>query len=134
MKIIEIQEDAYSRRLKEPHNPPLSVDDKLFQKEYYKLYNFIETALSEYGKNDAYGQGDYYLENSVIASRGLGFEVTNDEIVTPAFLSRLQNIVIQNPSWEILLQSGKFDWGIFIGPDKIYLYRQSDDLLKAVQP
>ena len=134
MKIIEIQEDAYSRRLKKPHNSPISVDDMLFQKEYHILYNNIETALLEYGKNDVYGQGDYCLENSIIASRGLGFEITNDKIVTQAFLSRFQNIVIKNAGWEIFLQSGTFDWGIFIGHSIIHLYRKSGDLLKTVLP
>jgi hypothetical protein len=125
MTIHTLSEENYYKHLKRPHHPP---DDAMpeadFEAEYDALYDRVEANMSEHGENSAYSDGDYNLEPCIAKSRGLGFEITNPSIVTESLLRRLQALIIQHaPLWEIYMGSCHYDFGIFIGPEKIQMNR-----------
>jgi hypothetical protein len=131
MTITLISEDDYDEHLEEAHNPPASdLPQEDFDQEYHALFDRVATLLDGHGKNDPYEQGDYYLEPGITESRGLGFVITNDAIVTGTLLGRLQDIVARfAPDWEIHVGSSEFEYGIFIGPDSVRLHRDRGDVL-----
>ena len=101
-----------------------------FRERYFVLYDKLEAILSEFGVNNAYGQGDYYLEPAINMSRGLGFEVCNDAFITEPLLFRLQGLLTSiAPNWEFYLRSDNFDYGIFVSTEAIRLHRENDSLL-----
>jgi hypothetical protein len=123
------REDCYLR-LDTPYNPPASsITDQAFDEEYYLLFDKLEEFMAAHGKNDAFGQGDYYLEPSIMRSRGMGFEVSNSKIVTMDLLRGLQKLVSENaPEWEIHLRSENFDYDVFISPSAVRICRDNPDL------
>ncbi|MFC5453832.1 hypothetical protein [Prosthecobacter fluviatilis] len=134
MTILKLSLEECSIRLDTPFDPPeSSVSDQEFEEEYYRLFDTLEGFLAAHGKNDAYGQGDYYLEPNVMRSRGMGFEVANSAIVTMDFLHGLQKLVSERaPAWEIYFRSDNFDYDVFINPSEVRIYRDSPDLLPQV--
>ena len=134
MRIIELSEDQYLKRLGSPYNAPDdSVCDTEFDDEYYDLFDKLEPLMAEFGTNNAYGDGDYCLEPRISRSRGLGFEVSNDTIVTEELLRRLQELVATHaPEWEIFLQSGFFEYGIFVGSSEIRIHRNNPGILVGI--
>ncbi len=134
MTILEISKEEYLQRIARPFNPPEEgVSEENFDREYYALYELIEQVMTRHGVNDAFGQGDYYLEPYICRSRGLGLEITNPAIVTLTLLDELKALVAKNaPGWEIHLRSDNFDYGIFIGPTEIRLQRNNQELLKQL--
>ena len=91
--------------------------------------------MASHGDNDAFGQGDYYLEPTIMRSRGMGFEVSNSKIVTMDLLHGLQKLVSENaPEWEICLRSDNFDYDVFISPSAVRVYRGNPDLLPQIGP
>lgn len=131
MEIIEISYEEGMERLRCPHNPPDTVvSEKEFDEEYYALYDLVEPIMASQGVNDAYGQGDYYLEPSISRSRGLGLEISNPEIISTQLLQKLNSVIATRaPDWEIYLRSANFDFGVFIGPSIIRMHRNSPKLL-----
>ncbi|HEY1083027.1 MAG TPA: hypothetical protein VGE29_12220 [Prosthecobacter sp.] len=106
------------------------MSNEAFDEEYYALYQRVEAIMSYHGTNDPYGQGDYTLEPYISESRGLGVSITNDAIVTAILLQELQSAVSQHaPQWEIYLGSGNYDFDLFIGPDCIWMNRNTPELL-----
>jgi len=130
MTINALSEDEYYAHLDQPHNPPdPTMPTAAFDAEYYQLFDKVAAIMSEHGENNAYCEGDYYLEPHISQSRGLGFEITNPSIVTEHLLLRLQALVAQHaPSWELFLGSALCDFGIFVGPTIIRMHRH-DNLL-----
>jgi|GEM_PF-1842556 len=131
MKILQLSEEDCTAKLAKPYNPPdASVDKAAFEEEYYALYQRVKTIMSDHGTNDPYGQGDYTLEPYMAESRGLGASITNDAIVTAELLHKLQAAVSQHaPQWEIYLGSGDYNFDLFIGPEIIWMHRNTPDLL-----
>ena len=136
MHIIELSEKEYFARLETPYHPPDdSISDEQFDEEYYRLFDRLEPLLADFGSNDAYGAGDYYLEPRITRSRGLGFEVTNDDIVTEIFLGSLQHLVAtHSPEWELYLRSDGWQYGIFVGPTEVRIHRNGPDILPYIRP
>ena len=131
MTIIALSKDDYYEHLDKPHNPPdEAIPTATFDEEYYRLFDRVSSIMCEHGDNNAYGEGDYNLESGIARSRGLGLEITNASIVTEHLLRRLQTVVCQHaPDWEIYLGSAQYDFGIFIGPTIVRLYRRSNNVL-----
>jgi hypothetical protein len=129
---VELTEKEHSEKLNKPHNPYDSqISDEEFLMEYDLLFERIEAILSEFGKNDPYGQGDYNLEPATSGkSRGFGVEISNAKMLTKVFLLRLQMLLrTYAPMWEIYLRSDQYNYGIFVAADTIRFYRNTDQLL-----
>ena len=129
--IHHLSKADYYQKLDLPHDwPDEGVDEDALATEYYALYNAIEPILAQCGVNNAYGQGDYFLEPHLANSRGLGLEVTNPRIVTSELIDALSNAVNQfAPRWEIFLGSGECDFGIFISASEAKIWKSEDSLL-----
>lgn len=134
MNVIEISTQEYLERIDKPFNPPgADIPEEAFDREYYALYDLVEPLMASHGENDAYGQGDYYLEASIARSRGLGMEITNPAIITHKLIKELQGILaVHAPNWEIYLGSGEFDYGTFIGLSEVRVQRNTSELLKQL--
>ena len=134
MTILNLSREECSHRLDTPYNPPdSSISDQAFDAEYYLLFDKLEEYFAAHGKNDAFGQGDYYLEPSIMRSRGIGFEISNSEIVTMNLLHGLQKLVAENaPEWEIYFRSDNFDYDVFINPSSVSIYRNTLNLLPDI--
>jgi hypothetical protein len=75
------------------------------------------------------------LEPHIADSRGLGFEITNDSIISERLLLSLQELLVHHaPGWEIFLGSSLYEFGIFIGPGSIWMRRINDEVLPQLQP
>lgn len=131
MTILNLSREDCSHRLDTPYNPPApSISDQEFDQEYYFLYSKLEEFMAAHGENNAFGQGDYYLEPSIMRSRGIGFEVSNSKIVTMDLLCGLHQLVNEHaPEWEIYFRSDNFDYDVFISPAVARIYRNTQDLL-----
>jgi hypothetical protein len=131
MNIISLAEEDYFQRLNSPHNPPSrEVLGEAFDSEYYRLYDLVKSVMKDYGENDAYGEGDYNLEPHIADSRGLGFEISNESIISERLLLSLQGVLVHHaPEWEIFLGSALYEFGIFIGPGSIWMHRLHDGIL-----
>ena len=129
--ITTITEAEYYQKLGKSHNPPdADMMEEAFDKEYYKLYDEVEAIFDRCGKNDAFGDGDFCLSPHIAKSRGLGLEVTNTGIVSPALLEELSSAIrISAPGWEVYLGSGNFDFAVFISADSALLWRRDPAVL-----
>ncbi|MCF7786499.1 MAG: hypothetical protein K9N47_10280 [Prosthecobacter sp.] len=134
MTILNLSREDCSHRLDTPYNPPApSISDQEFDQEYYLLYSKLEEFMAAHGENNAFGQGDYYLEPSIMRSRGIGFEVSNSKIVTTELLQGLQKLAADHaPAWEIYFRSDNFDYDVFINPSAVRIYRNTQDLLPCL--
>lgn len=134
MTILNLTRVDCSHRLDTPYNPPApSISDQEFDQEYYHIYSKLEEFMAAHGENNAFGQGDYYLEPSIMRSRGIGFEVSNPKIVTMALLRGLQKLAADHaPEWEIFLRSDNFDYDVFISPAAVRIYRDNPELLPKI--
>jgi hypothetical protein len=134
MTILNLAREDCLHRLDTPYNPPASsVSDSEFDQEYYLLFTKLEEFMASHGENNAFGQGDYYLEPTIMRSRGMGFEVSNSKIVTMDLLRGLQKLVSDHaPEWEICFRSDNFDYDVFISPSTVSIYRNSQDLLPQI--
>ncbi|WP_395748544.1 hypothetical protein [Prosthecobacter sp.] len=131
---LELSKEDCLSRLDTPYNPPApSVSDEEFSAEYYRLYDKLEELMALHGENNAFCEGDYYLEPTIMRSRGMGFEVTNSKIVTMDLLRGLQTLVTEHaPEWEIHFRSDNFDYDVFVGPSAVRIYRDSPELLPKI--
>lgn len=130
--IHQLTEEDYYQKLDQPHNPPGSdLGEEAFDAEYYRLYDEVGSIFARYGENNAYGEGDYYLEPHIVDSRGLGLEITNSRIVTPNLISELSDAVRRiDPRWEIYLGSGVFDFGIFVSASEAKIWKSDNSSLQ----
>jgi hypothetical protein len=131
MQIQQLSEEDFYQKLGQAHNSPGSdLSEEEFAAEYYRLYGEIEIILARHGKNDAYGEGDYYLEPRIVDSRGLGLEVTNPNMISPKLISELSDAVRRiNPLWEIYLGSGECDFGVFVSASGAKMWKRDDSSL-----
>jgi hypothetical protein len=119
MKTIGITADQYYSKLDVPHNPPApEISDDAFEVEFGCVHERLSKLLADLGTNDPFGQADYHLDYTVMRSRGIGFEITNEDFLTSELLSSMQNILKENaPNWEfsISIPGG----GLFVSADVV---------------
>jgi hypothetical protein len=133
MTPIEIDQQTYYARLNTPYNPPENGVDDEFELEHASIYSLLDALLEQRGMNDPYGEGDYFLDSYVSATRGIGFEVSQDAFVTHDLLVDIQKMLKANgPSWEIFIQSQAFEWALFVNADSVLLYRSSKESLSSL--
>jgi len=123
--ILPLSKSDHTLKVGRAHNPPdKTTSEEDFAAEYYRLFDEVEKIMARYGTNDAYEQGDYYLEPRISHSRGLGLVITNPDIASPALLHELSEAIGRtDPRWEVYLASGEFEFGIFISAEKAWVWR-----------
>jgi hypothetical protein len=111
-------DEAYSR-LDEPFNPPTTLSEEEFEAVFDSLHERLNNALSEFGTNNPYGEGDYYLDDTANGSRGIGLEAS-DEFLTWPVIRVVQNILESNTErWEVMIRSPLYSWIVYIGTDYV---------------
>lgn len=125
MKIIRISSEEMKDRLNAPFNPPNFTDTftrEMFHLEWHKCRNRLKNLLEQFGQWNAYGEGDYFLDEIVVLSRGFGVEITNPSIVTKKLLRCLQEFLQDlDQNYEIDLAfnlDGKF-YDILVSSDAV---------------
>lgn len=72
--------------------------------EWKALYDRLVGILAHQGKNDPFGKGDFFLVDDEVGEPGHKIELSNPDVLTPAFLKDLQKA----------LQGWRNDWYVVI--------------------
>lgn len=90
-----------------PH-PPVSPESTMMlyqhDKEWNALYLSLGEALSQFGREDAYGKGDFWLVDDDYGDTAHKVCVARRVFITPELIGALQRVLIQAPHWRVLLQ------------------------------
>lgn len=94
--------------------------------EWELIYNEINRVLEPYGKEDAFGKGDYLLVDDNWGNHQQKIEVQNLNLIKPEIVKSLQKILAPYPDWEIVIaidvRERKVDWppmGLTVRSDEI---------------
>ena len=71
--------------------------------EWEIIYREIKRVLEPYGKEDAFGEGDYLLVDDNWGNHQQKLEVQNLNIIKPEIVESLQRILVPYPDWEIVI-------------------------------
>jgi hypothetical protein len=96
MKIIKMTEDAVYDHLDEPFNPPAineSFTEDDFSAEWHGVRNRFEDLLAKFGENDAYGNKDFNLGETLTLSRGIGVELTSQKMLNRELIPETQRFL-----------------------------------------
>ncbi len=94
MNITFVNSDQLGERLRTPFNPPLLSEEFTednFHSEWHGARNALDHCLSRFGKWDAYGNGDYFLDEVANLSRGIGVELNNPTMLSKEFVRSVQS-------------------------------------------
>lgn len=108
-------------------NPPSEeCFNDTFRNEYYGVESRLETILQEFGENDAYGEGDYYLDNGYGRTRGLGFEVSHESsLENPQVVPAIQRLLASLPDeYEVCIQGENFDFYVYVSPREVKAFTE----------
>lgn len=81
----------------------MSVEPDKQQKEWTLIYKAIARTLEPFGKDDAFGEGDYLLVDENWGNHQHKIEVQNLNIIEPKIIKLLQAILQPFPAWEIIV-------------------------------
>ena len=73
-------------------------------KEWSALYLSLGEALSQLGREDAYGKGDFWLVDDDYGDTTHKICVARRIFITPELIGALQLVLTQAPHWRVLLQ------------------------------
>jgi hypothetical protein len=73
------------------------------EKEWVLIYRDIKRMLEPYGKEDAFGKGDYLLVDDNWGNHQQKLEVQNLNLIRPRIVELLQSILAPYPDWEIVI-------------------------------
>lgn len=114
----------------------MSSENELVQEaEWSRLHNLITEALDQFGKKNAFREGDYWLLDDNWGWRRHQLEVQNLELLRPHVIKALQALLADFPNWDMTVRvdvPGKEKvWpgmGVIIYPDQIVDELQRDFL------
>ena len=96
MKITNVSSEELNSRLDTPYNPPIfsvSFTEYMFKKEWLAIRDSLKMELDKFGRWEAYGQGDYFLDDILTFSRGIPVEITNPTMITADLIGTLQTFL-----------------------------------------
>ena len=83
----------------------MSNEDEVVQEaEWSRLFNLITEALDQFGKKNAFREGDYWLLDDNWGWRRHQLEVQNLELLRPHVIKRLQALLIDFPNWDMTVR------------------------------
>ncbi|HAL70997.1 MAG TPA: hypothetical protein DCP71_04405 [Verrucomicrobiales bacterium] len=94
MPVTFITSDAAYDRLNKPFNPPVinsPEDEAAFISEWDGVRERLMQTLDALGEWNAYGEGDYYIGDQVMQSRGIGIELTSDMMLDKKLIPLIQS-------------------------------------------
>lgn len=136
MSIQVITEKEAYDHLAKPYNPPVlseSFSEEDFFREWHTVQRGLANVLKHFGRDDAYGQGDYYIGDSAGLSRGIGVCITSKKPLvqsliplTHAYLKTLDH------SYEIdfTVSTRDGDFEVFVSTDEVKAWCPEDLLRK----
>ena len=96
------------------------------EREWELIYSEIGRTLERFGKEDAFGKGDYLLVDDNWGNHQQKIEVQNLSLIKPQIIKLLQQILAPYPDWEIVVAidvpKHEADWpamGLIIRNDEI---------------
>ncbi|MFC7339583.1 hypothetical protein ACFQY0_20505 [Haloferula chungangensis] len=117
-----------------PFNPPdESISDDEFRVEYFEVEERLRAVLQEFGDEDAYGEGDFYLENGFGRTRGLGFELGGESsLECPGLIPRI--IMLLNtiePTYDIEIRGDQYDFYLYVSKNRIQAFLENPSRLSS---
>jgi hypothetical protein len=97
MKTFALSEDEAYEVLDEAYNPPVFTEtytEQEFSEEWHGTRRKLDAMLSQFGKNDAYGEGDYNLGETLALSRGIGLEITSSSLLNKRLIPKVQELLV----------------------------------------
>ncbi len=73
------------------------------EREWGLLYDRIARLLSQLGREDAFGEGDYWLVDDNWGLHQHKVEIQNLELIGAEVVARLQALLADCPGWEIVV-------------------------------
>ncbi len=73
------------------------------EREWELIYSEIGRTLERFGKEDAFGEGDYLLVDDNWGNHQQKIEVQNLSLIKPQIVKLLQKILAPYPDWEIVV-------------------------------
>ena len=125
--------------LNEAYNPPTvagEADKRAFHDEYWANHSRINEALSGLGRRDAFGEGDYSMNEDWYLSRGVSVQITSEAMIRPELVSTVQNVLKQLPEkYSVYVDHGLLDIDLFfllIEPDRVAACCEDPRLLERL--
>lgn len=125
MKLVILTEDEAYDHLDKPHNPPLigtDFSERDFAEEWHSVRDGLDRIFQRFGENDTYGTKDYNLGDTLTLSRGIGLEVTSENLLTMKLLPEVQSYLGSLPhdyeiDFAIMTEDGVFH--VFVGREEV---------------
>jgi hypothetical protein len=74
------------------------------QEEHWeRLYTALSETLQRFGREDAFGNADYWLLDDNWGNRQQKVEIQNLNLIRPEVVSSLQKTLVDFPDWEIVV-------------------------------
>lgn len=90
----------------------MTIDNQ--EREWELIYGEIGRMLERFGKQDAFGKGDYWLVDDNWGNHQQKIEVQNLSLIESPIVKLLQKILAPYPDWEIVVAvdvpEHKADW------------------------
>lgn len=71
--------------------------------EWERLHEEIDGVLRQYGQQDQFGKGDYWLVDDNWGNHQHKIEIQNPSLIRPQIISLLQRLLSQYADWEIVI-------------------------------
>jgi hypothetical protein len=81
----------------------MSKENELRDKEWNDLYKRIIQTLRQYGKDEATGDGDYWVVDDNYGWQRLIVNVFNLKMLNPSIILALRALLSELPNWSIVL-------------------------------
>jgi CO dehydrogenase/acetyl-CoA synthase delta subunit len=80
------------------------MSETAHDQEWISLYGALRDILSQFGTEDPYGDGDYWIVDDNWGDRSHKVEVSKIAFLTPMLIASVKGALQHYPSWRVLLQ------------------------------
>ena len=87
-----------------PETSTDAVNQSQHDQEWQALYDALGAVLIQFGKEDAYGNGDYWIVDDSYGTPCHKVCISRLGFVTPHLISAIQRALQATPHWKVLLQ------------------------------
>jgi len=80
------------------------AEDAIQESEWVQLHDLISKALDQFGKKNAFREGDYWLLDDNWGWRRHQLEVQKVELLRPHVIKALQALLVDFPNWDMTVR------------------------------
>ncbi len=120
--------EQFNGILKQAYNPPTitcEADKRVFHDEYWGCHAKVKMALTLLGVHDAFGDGDFCMNEEWQLSRGISIELTSEKMMRPEFVPAIQHALKQLPEkYSVFVDQGLLDLEnifLLVQPDQVFV-------------